>query len=297
MGFWGKRCSLVLLWASLVQAAPPLTPFAKGLSDQYSGGKIDEVIPADLKNKIRNLLASPDSDRNHAERIARTVYEGRLLQLEALRNNAGGPLFSQEEIGNLRAVFDKNSLSTQSSHISGSFGKAGVVIRIPLSMQNTWLHYGILLHELEHRIQQDLSVKWGDPAATIVEGEFRFRNAPGEMFLSELGSISLEAAYLQLMPHEARREQAYLVKTSAQLSADSKRFAMRMLSVPSGSVSQHVEREWRNGRYGWDQTEKGKTVLPDILAAFPEAIHAFKGGLVNAVCDWGYGLVKAMGGG
>jgi hypothetical protein len=292
--------SLVLgLWLScaLACAAEPLSVYATNLMRHYETNPFDTVVSPKLRAGVDQLLGKMDAAGEHPEIVARAVWDARLQQLQTMKDASGASLFSVDELAKMRSAFNLAEVDTSSSSLNGGYSPDRIRVPIPQNMRGSWIHYGILLHELEHLVQDALGQKWGDSEWVSTKRGWELRLKPGEKFLGELGSMSFEAAYMRLMPFRDRRQAQVMLQKAVQLGDDSRRLGLRFTSIPPGDISEHLQREWRSGRYGWDQTEPKREMHPEILAAFPAASHAYKGGMISAICNWGWSLVKSIAGG
>lgn len=130
-----------------------------------------------------------------------------------------------------------------------------IILNLPELIQETTMEYGILIHELEHYIQ-NRAVTWSIPLAykNFFEKVDHFVDYTYER---EIGAMIAEFEFMSAIPIEVRRATVQTITHHSELfSKKTADLLISLLDLYSRTPMEHVERQHMRGRYNRSAVEK-----------------------------------------
>lgn len=161
-----------------------------------------------------------------------------------------------------RVVREKPNFRNQ-GHSGLDTLKGEILLSVPDSARRTVLEYGILLHEIEHVIQERARDK-------AVPGKIKkwIQEIKGEdiaYFHREVGAMLAEHEYISSIPLEVRAalKKQLQFYTDPNLPSPVKEFYLRFLDAEEAAPALRVRREHKAGRYNKESTARLDTLAKE----------------------------------
>jgi hypothetical protein len=178
--------------------------------------------------------------------------------------------------------FESNSV------INGNYDPMSKMIELvhPAHYREGIMEYSVLVHEMEHALQ-DIMLSKSYPNEGTMRYLIRFfKDFKSDRFYGEFGAMLAEWQYLRLIPSKTRNEMIENISKDSNLTQETKDLMIRNLKNADKNSSLYILSQWEAGRYSKDEI-KGAGLSPKLHVS---SVGLAVGGLsVGAY----YGITKA----
>lgn len=130
-----------------------------------------------------------------------------------------------------------------------------IMMSVPEALNNTIFEYAVLVHELEHYIQELVATR-------PIFGSFkhilnRTQHYVGVTYESEIGAMMSEFEFMNSIPREKRLDALEYIKKNRHLfNRDTLHLLVSILALHNHTPTDYVETQHRGGRYDIEMVEK-----------------------------------------
>lgn len=246
---------------------------------EINGGLRKHQLSSIDKHAIEEIFQGQHlDDRERARQVFDIVLSSRLSLLDS------------EDAAQIRKILEtKVSLKT-GNMIDGQYNRLlkTIKVKIPSHLRGTAIEYFLLMHELEHAIQDYLRLKkFNNPS--FIQDFFRtILQLGSESFQTEKGAMIAEWKYLHSLPNEAKKELIRQIKEDPKLWGWEKKFLVISLQASrKETADKYLFDQWEHlGRYREDNLRREGILIGTTTAvAVPLLTYGLTARGIMFVCN------------